>query len=203
MLRTIIYLQEIENRTDIYNQCKLVQSANNGGSKIDISRGIIESCCKTILIDHAVDITELKSTNKLVKEVINTLVIKSERQFIGNLTGCISALSNFRNNYGIISHGKDLKSNDKVNEDFAELLVSFVDALVLFLLKSDRRSIAIKKRWMYEDFEEFNKYYDGLNPLESSGIVLSASRALFDQDFEVYKEEYFNYLNEKEANYGK
>ena len=47
----------------------------------------------------------------------------------------------------------------------------------------------------YEDCQEFNELFDEENPLELGGVILSASEALYKQDYQAYKEIYFSYLD--------
>jgi hypothetical protein len=48
----------------------------------------------------------------------------------------------------------------------------------------------------YEDNEPFNQQLDDEHPIESNGVILSFSEALFHQDYEAYKEELFEYVDQ-------
>lgn len=47
---------------------------------------------------------------------------------------------------------------------------------------------------LYADYPEFNDWFDEVNPLEIGGVVISASEALYDQDYEAYKQSYTDYM---------
>lgn len=50
----------------------------------------------------------------------------------------------------------------------------------------------------YEDCQSFNELFDDENPLELGGVLLSASEALYKQDYQAYKEIYFSFLDNLE-----
>ena len=50
-------------------------------------------------------------------------------------------------------------------------------------------------RILYEDCENFNNWFDDENPLEIGGVIISASEALYNLDYQAYKANYADFID--------
>lgn len=99
-----------------------------------------------------------------------------------------SDISAIRNDNGLISHGRDLRSLRDLRLSTIELaIVNVINHLLVLLdayeLLLDPPSVT------YEENKEFNDYLDDINEIEG----ISYSQALYDQDAVAYEEQLDEY----------
>jgi len=99
-----------------------------------------------------------------------------------------------RNSSGFASHGQD-KQHTPFDKTIALLAYKTTDVIGGFILHVYTNSNRPNSRIHYEDCQPFNELFDEENPLELGSVILSASEALYKQDYEAYKEVYYSYLN--------
>ncbi|MEN6510971.1 MAG: hypothetical protein ABFD00_03965 [Chloroherpetonaceae bacterium] len=183
--------------------------ASSPGLVIENCKSLVESIFKTILVEVSSETEEsLKncSTSELYGKVKDILFF--ERQGYRNIIGSFSnAISEYRNKLGETSHGKDIytlesNKNTLVNDEMLFLLFT-TDNVSYFLLsyyKNLYPAFAEKKKVLvYEDNDEFNRWFDETEEAVSvGGVSLSPSRVLFDGDTEAYKTSLSEYLSKNE-----
>lgn len=176
----------------------------NPNASLDGAKSILESISKTILADKDVEYKSDESIGNLVKQAFSSLpvftklsTIEAEKsKAILNAFATISnSIGTFRNEHGFFAHGQDLQSQ-KFDRYLLDLAISSSDLLASFLVISHAEDLKDRSRIYYEECEIFNIWFDENNDLiEISGIKISASKALFDQDEIAYKEKYYEYIN--------
>lgn len=190
------YIEQIENNTE-----------TNPNISLDATKSLLESIAKTILIDKGQSFDD-KNVWKLVKQAFASLPIfvvlenkdsEETKKILSALYTISLSIWTFRNNHWFISHWNDLQAK-KFNRYLLELAISSSDVLSSFLIISHSEDFKDRSRIYYDECEEFNAWFDKNNDsLEIAGIYISASRALFDQDIEAYKDEYYKYQNDSTA----
>lgn len=119
---------------------------------------------------------------------------------IGRRLGSLSqSLGTIRNNHGFASHGLDV-FNPRLTETVSVFAAKIADNIGGFILNCylNNKVVTQDKRLHYIDCQPFNEYFDDLNPIALGTITISSSEALFKQDYEAYKEEYYIYLQDLE-----
>lgn len=121
----------------------------NPTESIGKAKELIESCCKTILVESKVEINNNWSLSNLVDETMNILEItpdhisnksveyKAIKAILGNLKGIASNMAKIRNTYGS-GHGK-VASYKGLQERHAKLAIGSSITLVNFLWDSFER----------------------------------------------------------------
>jgi len=175
---------------------------NNPSLCIDTCKSLLEGLCKSILNNRNVDSAQYEKFQQLVKATIQEISSDSDmfRDEISELAKRFSPslqyLSELRNKYGFASHGQDIET-PQIPYSLALLSMRITDTIGGFILhfyiSHAKRS---DSKLHYEDLSMFNDIYDDEHPVELNGISISASLALFQQDYEAYKEAFLAYLNE-------
>ncbi|MFA6856305.1 MAG: abortive infection family protein [Treponema sp.] len=168
---------------------------------IETSKALIEGICKTILENKKKSFNS-DTVQGLVKQTTETLV-GDEQNYHDNLialcrkiSAVVQEIATIRNNAGFASHGQDIDvpQMDKTLSLFVsratDLICSFI--LDVYINQRDRNKDC---RIHYEDNEPFNQELDDENPIGRKDMILSFSKALFQQDYEAYKEELFEYMD--------
>ena len=167
---------------------------------VEVCKSLIESLCKTILTNQAITYKSNVQFHNLVKLTLNNVFIdeyyKVEKiELIRRIASISQQLSEIRNHSGFASHGQD-KQHAPFDKIMAVLAYKSADVIGGFILYSYIHcSVRPDSRIHYEDCQMFNELFDEENPLELGGVILSASEALYKQDYEAYKEAYYSYLN--------
>lgn len=168
---------------------------------IELCKSLIESTCKTILNNQNVSYTESINIQVLAKQTIEHLLPSNEHyqdkisELIRRITSVVQVLGEMRNVSDFASHGQDIqhlpisKTASLLAYKASDVVGGFI--LYTYICHSTRPNIRIH----YEDCQAFNELFDEEIPLELSGVILSASEALFKQDYEAYKEAYYSYLD--------
>ena len=161
---------------------------------------IIESLCKTILTNQAIAYKGNVQFQNLVKQTLDNMFMdehyKADKiELIRRIASVSQKLSEIRNLSGFASHGQD-KQHTPLDKMIAVLAYKSTDMIGGFILYSYIHCHARPdSRIHYEDCQMFNELFDEENPLELGGVILSASEALYKQDYEAYKEAYYSYLS--------
>ena len=176
---------------------------NNPSLCIETCKSLIEGLCKSILNNRSVDFVQYDKFQQLVKATIIEISTESDlfRDEIAELakrfSPAIQYLSELRNKYGFASHGQDIEV-PQVPYSLALLTMRITDTIGGFILHYYITHTKFSdSRLHYEDLCVFNDLYDDEHPLELNGISLSASLALFQQDYEAYKEAYYAFMDDQ------
>lgn len=177
---------------------------SNPNASLDGAKSILESISKTILADKNISYRSDETIGNLVKQAFSSLpvfvklsTVEAEKsKAILNAFATISnSIGAFRNKHGFFAHGQDLQSQ-KFDSYLLDLAISSSDLLASFLVISHAEDLKDRSRIYYEECKVFNIWFDENNDsIEISGIKISASKALFDQDEIAYKEKYFEYIS--------
>jgi len=186
-------LNDYIERIDVYRELNI-------GLVLDNCKALIESIYKTIVFE-----VKDKTPEKLAKDNMGTLkaqvvtILKLEKRKLDKiLEESSKTITNFRNNYGESSHGKDIytleNNRNLLCDDEINFLVSTTDNISSFLLsyyKNLYPSFAEREELLkYEDFGAFNDWFDEVNPMVViSEAEFSPSKVLFENDMEMYKAE--------------
>lgn len=168
---------------------------------VEMCKSFTEAVCKTILNNQAIPFNEDITFQGLVKTTVDHLIRKSEIENIDALSemsrrisSVSQSIAEVRNNAGFASHGQDILTPD-VDKSLSLLVYRETDVLVGFILYLYLNyAHKTNQRMLYDDYPEFNDWFDEANPLEIGGVVISASEALYNQDYEAYKQSYTDYL---------
>lgn len=170
---------------------------------VETCKSLVEGICKTILTNKNIEYSSSISFSALVQETINSTLNTDEnyRADIVDLgrriAGVADKLGVIRNTAGFASHGMDVL-NPRLTETLSVFAYKIADTIAGFILScyNNNRTVNADHRIHYDDCKPFNEYFDELNPMR---FGLSASLAMFEQDYEAYKVSYFDYLRELES----
>ena len=196
--RLISYIELIENNID-----------ENPNVSLDGAKSILEAICKTILENKGENYRADSTLNRLVKKTYQIMPVfialensdqQSALRILGSLESIASSIGEFRNRYGFFSHGQDLQSQI-FDRYLVDLVFEVTDVLSSSLIRAHEKDYKDRKRIFYEDHTEFNKWFDETNGvIEVGGIIISPSKALFEQDIEAYKENMWEYVSDADNN---
>lgn len=173
---------------------------------VETCKSLIEGICKTILANKNLSVSTDIAFNVLVKNTVNAILNVDEtyREDIAELGRRVASvsqkLSELRNKAGFVSHGMDVL-NPRLTETLSTFSYKITDTIGGFILScyNNNRVVSTDHRIHFEDCKLFNEYFDELNPIPIGFVKISASLALFEQDYEAYKAEYFAYLSDLES----
>jgi hypothetical protein len=185
----IIILEKIENNFD-----------KNPDISIESAKSLIEGISKSILL--RLDITKTEaSVNKMeFPELFKNSCwsihrhISIEDDFIHRSSTMIQRLAELRNTRGDISHGKASPKKDVSTAATAQMIMHITDAIVNYMLDAFFKiDLSFKEQIVYESNIEFNEELDESFPLPG----ITYSRALFEQDKILYKEQLIEFTDRK------
>lgn len=170
---------------------------------IEVCKCLIESLCKTILNNKQITYQDSVSFNRLVQETISNVLIpdqdfNNDLSELGRRVASVAqSLGELRNNAGFASHGMDI-NNPKFTDTVSLLSYKITGVIGGFIINcyNNNKTIAADSRIHYCDCDQFNEYFDDNNPLNFGALTISASKALYEQDYDAYKESYFEYLDD-------
>ena len=177
----------------------------------DLSKTLIESVCKTVLADIGQSADPNWDALRLLKETTNRLNLlprnhpnsakarDSIEKTLRGMLQTVQGLCEFRNNYGIASHGRDAFSA-RLDLRQATLAAQAADTIVSFLYRIHRDALIQNPgaRIYYEDHAGFNEAYDNNNgTIRVSDLGLRPSEVLFKGDLEAYKTALHEHINEQ------
>jgi len=172
---------------------------SNPSLAFDLARSLVESVCKTILVDRGDDPEEygfkdlLKHTYKCVRLVPETYsdkkeVIESVQKILDGFESVIQGLTNLRHNEGMASHGKDVYAL-QLETVQARLAAQSADVIVHYLFMAHKNyQTPAQAPNMYEDNNDFNQHIDeNNNPVRIFNLTYSPSEVLYSVDEKAYR----------------
>lgn len=185
----------------------------NTGLAFDAAKALLETVCKTILIDRAVPVQGGWDLQELFRNTLKVLHLIPEdrtdakntheglRKTMNGLQTAIHGLSELRNREGSISHGKDAYAlmMEHVQARFA---VQAADALAYFIYGAHQAYPTVPTPPLkYEDNKKFNDFIDSTyDEVQIGDGIYQASEVLYYTDRSAYKEQLDLFLNENVAN---
>ena len=167
----------------------------------DLSKTLIESVCKTVLADIGQSADLNWDALRLLKETTNRLSLlprnhpnsakarNSVEKTLRGMLQTVQGLCEFRNSYGMASHGRDAFSA-RLDLRQAMLAAQAADTIVSFLYRIHRDALNQNPgtRIYYEDHAGFNEAFDNDNgTIRVSDLGLRPSEVMFKGDPEAYK----------------
>ena len=191
-----MYITTIENNIEV-----------NPSLCIETCKSLIEGICKTILTNKSIVSKEGYKFQELVRQTVDALIIPTDYykekfcELARRIASVAQVIAEIRNHSGFASHGQDVKTIS-VDSTLSLFIYKITDVIGGFILHYYMTHNNPKKdsRIHYEDCNQFNEYLDETNPFAIGLLSLSASEALYQQDYEAYKEEYLYYLEIKDEN---
>lgn len=177
----------------------------------DLSKTLVESVCKTILVDLGQQVGQALDLPKLVKETGKQLQIlprdhptsakakSSLTKIVNGLDTAIHGLCELRSNYGMSSHGRDA-FGPRLGLRHATLAAQAADTIVSFLYRIHHDALAQAPgvRVYYEDHTDFNEAFDDDNEMvQLAGLELKPSEVLFNVDRKAYKAALSDFIAER------
>ncbi|MCA4534904.1 hypothetical protein DW785_01215 [Bacteroides xylanisolvens] len=211
----MLWIRKFINQTPSFNNFETHISTiektveTNPALCIETCKSLVESICKTILTNQNIEHDNYGQFQALVKQTINCLIDTNECykddlcELVRRIASVSQKLAEIRNISGFASHGQDI-NHVSMSTTMSLLAYKITDVLGGFIIHYYINHASKRdSRIHYEDCQEFNELFDEENPLELGGVILSASEALYKQDYQAYKEIYFSYLDnlEKERKY--
>jgi hypothetical protein len=169
------------------------------GLAADLARTLVETVCKTILVDRGQECDGLGYKDLLQRtyaaiQLVPRVEFKAQnataalQQLALNLDAAILGISLLRQAGGVASHGKDayVVPIEAVQGEFA---ARAADALAVFLYKTHRGSsgITVRRTREFEQNAELNDWIDGSNaPAVIFELEFRPSEVLYHVDREAY-----------------
>lgn len=184
---------------------KLEESVASGSNdSFDHAKSLVESVCKTILLDKGAEVTPNSDIKSLLNQVMNLLPLidpahplsekgsKRLKSILSGIRQTVQGLAEMRNLAGYSSHGPDgyMEPLDKIH---MRLSAMSADALTCFLLSLHRKLTVPEDmaRIYYEYYPEFNDFFDEIyDQVILEDMVFRPSSILFNDDPEhvAYRE---------------
>lgn len=170
---------------------------------VETCKSLLEGICKTILTNKNIEYPSNIVFNVLIQNTISSIIndddiFRTDLTELGRRIASVSQkLGEIRNNVGFVSHGMDVL-NPKLTETVSVFASKITDNIGGFILRCyyNNKTTNQDTRIHYEDCQPFNAQFDEENPISIGVIALSASKVLYQEDYEAYKETYFEYLEE-------
>lgn len=172
------------------------------GVVVSFCRTIIETTCKTILIDRSEHVDSTWKAPKLASETMKCLNLEVDddaggdtklqsatKSLVVGLNQIISGVVEIRNAHGSAAHGADAYE-PLLDSRYAEILARSTDAVVGLLFRTHLQSATHDplSRFAYGEHTDFDEYIDNDHgPFEVLDIPLIASEALYRTDFQAYR----------------
>jgi len=165
-------------------------------------RGLLETVCKTILMDRGVDTEPDAKPSRLMSQTLKVLKLTPDEfdgddrveEGVADVVRGLNQLTNgvvaLRNSQGVGPHGKDALEA-VLDADYAVISANAVDAAASLLYRMHRKHAQIDplERIRFGDFPGFDAYLDGAYPdLVVEETPLQASKALCLLDPEAYRQ---------------
>ncbi len=167
---------------------------------IENCKALIESICKTILVEANDVNCENMNVNKLIKCTLKHLGVLNQNVKIANsLTTIIQEIGELRNDFGFTAHGRDIAELEKTSvftKATSDFLINVTDNVACYILhvyhhEHPQRNIP---RVEYKENEEFNAYFDELyERVRFSEYQYLPSEVLFGVDPTAYRTELENF----------
>lgn len=198
----------------ILSQIEVIEASitTNAGMVFTHCRGVMESVCRTILLDRGVNVTSADpKPNWLMSETLKVLRLTPEQfdddtktekgvsEVLRGMNALMNGVVDLRNSQGIGPHGKDALAAI-LDAEYAIICATAVDAAasLLFRLHKKQSETDPKKRLRHGDHPDFDARIDAKYTLRVEDVPLIASRSLFVSDPDAYRQKLVEYLNAPE-----
>lgn len=184
------------------------------GIAVSFCRTLIETTCKTILIDRGQTPDDRWEAPKLISETTKFLHLgihddgradpklrSGAESLVRGVNSIIDGVVEIRNAHGAAAHGADAYA-PVLDERYAEILARATDAVVGLLFKTHLNGSgkAPLARLRYGDHKDFDDWIDGEHePYVVLETPLVASEALFRTDNNAYRAALVVYRQEQET----
>ena len=173
----------------------------NPALAFDLARTLVETVCRTILVERKVEFNEADELPKLFKAVVSHLsflpptasdeaaVRKSLQRTLGGLSAAVQGICELRNRCGFASHGSD-KARPSMESVQALMAAEAADTMVGFLYRVHRQghTAPLSARREYDTNQAFNDSIDGTHDLiRVFDIEFRPSEVLFHMEPESYR----------------
>lgn len=184
------------------------------GIAVSFCRTLIETTCKTILIDRGQSPDQAWEAPKLISETTKFLHLgthdsghtdtdlrEGAEKLVRGVNSIIDGVVQIRNAYGSAAHGSDAYA-PMLDARYAEIMARATDAVVGLLFKTHLNGSgkAPLTRLRYGDHKAFDEYIDNnYGPFDVLETPLIASEALFRTDNHAYRTALVAYRQEQES----
>lgn len=195
--------------THIEEQIKGIERAvvENPGLAFDLAKTVVESACRTILVERKITFAPDDDLPRLYKAVTTNLPMlpiaasgeaearKSLAQTLNGLHTALQGVCELRNAYGFASHGTG-GPRPLMESVQALLAAQAADAIIGFLYRVHRQErTLLTTRLEYDDNEDFNIYVDEANEqVKIFDLAYRPSEVLFAVDHEAYRDLLGDYM---------
>jgi hypothetical protein len=185
------------------------------GIAVSFCRTLIETTCKTILIDRGKTPDDTWEAPKLLAETTKFLHLgihdsghtdptlrSGAEKLLRGVNNIIDGVVEIRNAHGAAAHGADAYA-PMLDGRYAEILAYATDAVVGLLFRTHLNGSQGKplSRLHYSDHTDFNEWIDAeFDPFVVLETPLVASEALFRTDNEAYRTALIDYLAVRNGN---
>ncbi len=197
----------------IEEQVKAIESSvfGNPGLAFDLARALVESACRTLLVERQIEFTKKDKLPTLFRTLTERLpllpptepyeggVRKSLHQTINGLGTALQGVCELRNSCGFASHGSDA-GRPSLEPVQALLAAQAADVIVGFLWRSHLQDLEIApdENLEYSDNDAANRHIDEANdPVRIFDLEYRPSDVLFHVDLEAYRNVLANYDPER------
>lgn len=187
---------------------------NQPGVAVSFCRTLIETTCKTILLDRGQTPDDGWEAPRLVSETTKFLHLgihddghtdpklkSSAEKLVRGVNSIIDGVVEIRNLHGSAAHGSDAYA-PMLDSRYAEILARATDAVIGLLFKTHLRGASKVPfaRLRYGDHKDFDDWIDNdFGPFEVLETPLIASEALFRTDINAYRAALVVFQQDKEA----
>lgn len=194
----------------IKSQIEVIEASitTNSGMVFTHCRGVMESVCRTILMDRgvAIDVAEPKP-NWLMSQTLKVLkltpsdfdtdskVESGVSEVLRGMNALVNGVVDLRNSQGIGPHGKDALAAI-LDTEYALICATAVDAAasLLFRLHKKQSETDPMKRLRLGDHPDFDARLDAKYTLHVEDVPLIASKSLFVSDPDAYRQKLVEFL---------
>jgi hypothetical protein len=199
-----------EDSLTIKSQIEVIEAsiATNAGMVFTHCRGVIESVCRTILIDRGVPIDGADpKPNWLMSQTLKALkltptefdgdakVESGVSEVLRGMNALVNGIVDLRNSQGIGPHGRDALASI-LDPEYAVICATAVDAAasLIFRLHKKQSETDPMKRLRLGDHPDFDARLDASYSLFVEDVPLIASKSLFASDPDAYRQKLVEYL---------
>ncbi|WP_375593390.1 abortive infection family protein [Algihabitans albus] len=185
------------------------------GIAVSFCRTLIETTCKTILVDRGQEPDDAWEAPKLIAETTKFLHLgihddghtdptlrNAAEKLLRGVNSIIDGVMEIRNAHGAAAHGSDAYA-PMLDARYAEILARATDAVVGLLFKTHLNGSgkAPLARLRYGDHNDFDEWIDNdFGPFEVLETPLVASEALFRTDNNAYRAALVAFKQEQDTN---
>lgn len=194
----------------IKSQIEVIEASimTNAGMVFTHCRGVMESICRTILIDRGVPIDGADpKPNWLMTQTLRALkltpaefdsdakVESGVSEVLRGMNALVNGIVDLRNSQGIGPHGRDALA-EVLDSEYAITCATAVDAAtsLLFRLHKKQSETDPMKRLRLGDHPDFDARLDAKYSIFIEDVPLIASKSLFASDPDAYRQKLVEYL---------